>query len=186
MVERRAVANSAEAGTVLYTEAGASWWPVLWGPGFAGLGVTVEGLTRTRGPVHGSQWLLLAGAFAVLAAVWVYGRRRWYSVRLTSASLVVGRAVVPVSRIAAVPGVGTPRGAKVLGGDWTVPRGTREVPLRLYGDSSCGASPHGERSCNEGGEDEAGENGRVVLAWARHPEALTQALRSLVDREIPA
>lgn len=147
-----------EAGPVVYFEPGAGWWPVLWGPGFAVLGVAVE--VFTRGPTHVFLWLLLAGVFALAAAVWVHGRRRLCSVRLTPSVLALGREHVPVSRIVAVTDVGAPMGARVLGGGWTSPKGTGEVPLRVA--------------------DEDLESGRVVLAWARDPEALTRALSSLV------
>ncbi|QUH05285.1 hypothetical protein HUO13_34940 [Saccharopolyspora erythraea] len=141
---------------VLYAERGASWWPVLWGPVFALVGIAVELLTP--GPRHLVAWLLLAGALAAAATVWVYGRRKVCSVRLTPTTLAVGREVLEVERIAAATDVGAPVGARVLGGGWTAPKGTGEVPLRLTGD-------------------------RVVLAWARDPEALVTALRRLLREE---
>jgi hypothetical protein len=138
---------------VLYSEHGSSWWPVLWGPTFALLGLAVEALTP--GPVNTAMWLLVAGLLAVAAAIWVYGRRRLVSVRLTPTALVQGREELAVSRIAAVTDVGAPVGARVLGGSWTVPKGTGEVPVRIAADE-------------------------VVLAWAKDPEALTRALARLV------
>ncbi|GAA0527450.1 hypothetical protein A8924_7300 [Saccharopolyspora erythraea NRRL 2338] len=141
---------------VLYAERGASWWPVLWGPAFALVGVAVELLTP--GPRHLVAWLLLAGALAAAATVWVYGRRKVCSVRLTPTNLAVGREVLEVERIAAATDVGAPVGARVLGGGWTAPKGTGEVPLRLTDD-------------------------RVVLAWARDPESLVTALRRLLREE---
>ncbi|GAA0505214.1 hypothetical protein GCM10011581_32860 [Saccharopolyspora subtropica] len=143
------------SGPVLYAERGSSWWPVLWGPAFALLGLGVEALTP--GPVNTATWLLLAGALAAAAAVWVYGRRRLVSVRLTPTELVQGREVLEVRRISAVRDVGAPVGARVLGGSWTVPKGTGEVPLRLDADE-------------------------VVLAWAKNPEALARELTRLVER----
>ncbi|MGP4015199.1 hypothetical protein [Saccharopolyspora sp. 5N708] len=140
---------------VLYSERGSSWWPVLWGPVFALLGLGVEALTP--GPVNTVMWLLIGGALAVVAATWVYGRRRLVSVRLTPTELVQGREELAVSRITAVTEVGAPVGARVLGGSWTVPKGTGEVPLRVEADE-------------------------VVLAWAKDPEALTRALTRLVER----
>ncbi|MFI0469880.1 hypothetical protein ACH347_37925 [Saccharopolyspora sp. 5N102] len=138
---------------VLYSERGSSWWPVLWGPAFALLGLGVEALTP--GPVNAPLWGLAGGGLAVAAAIWVYGRRRLVSVRLTPAQLVLGREELEVGRIAAVTDVGAPVGARVLGGSWTVPKGTGEVPLRLQPDE-------------------------VVLAWAKNPEALSSALARLV------
>ncbi|QIZ34911.1 hypothetical protein [Saccharopolyspora sp. ASAGF58] len=139
---------------VLYSERGSSWWPVLWGPVFALLGFGVEALAP--GSVNAAAWLLVGGVLAAAAATWVYGRRRLVSVRLTPAALVQGREELAVSRIAAVTEVGTPVGARVLGGSWTIPKGTGEVPLRLEPDE-------------------------VVLAWAKDPEALSAALARLVE-----
>ena len=62
-----------------------------------------------------------------------------------------------MSRIAAVTDVGAPAGARVLGGGWTAPKGTGEVPLRLSDQS-------------------------VVLAWALDPVALAEELRELVEK----
>lgn len=147
--------SDSESGPLLYVERGASWWPVLWGPGFALFGFTVEFVTP--GPKHAFMWLLLAGVLAASSAVWVYGRRRLCSVRLTPSTLAVGREELAVSRIEAVTDVGAPAGAHVLGGGWTAPKGTVEVPLRLDDDG-------------------------VVLAWALDPEALTEVLRPLVEK----
>ncbi|KAA5833327.1 hypothetical protein ABT337_19930 [Saccharopolyspora hirsuta] len=140
---------------VLYSERGSSWWPVLWGPAFALLGFGVEALTP--GPLSPWMWTLTGGLLAVAAAVWVQGRRRLVSVRLTPDRLVLGREEIEVSRIAAVTDVGAPVGARVLGGSWTVPKGTGEVPLRIDDD-------------------------KVVLAWAKNPEALSAALAKLVEK----
>lgn len=139
----------------LYAEPGSTWWPVLWGPLFALVGVLVE--VVSPGSVHPVAWVLVALALAAAAAVWVYGRRRVCSVRLTPASLSLGREELEISRIAEVTDVGAPVGARVLGGTWTVPKGTGEVPLRLTDD-------------------------RVVLAWAKDPAALTAALARLVEK----
>lgn len=136
-----------------YAERGSSWWPLAWGPGFALAGILVESMTP--GAKHPWLWGLLAVALIVASVVWIHGRRRVYSVSLDSASLVTGRETLEVSRIAAVADVGSPAGARILGGGWTVPKGTTEVPLRL-------------------------DDGSVVLAWARNPQALTTALRALL------
>ena len=136
----------------LYAEPGSTWWPVLWGPVFAGLGAVVEALS---GPVHGLAWLLAGLGLAVLALVWVSARRRICSVRLSRTGLYQGRERLAVDKIAEVDEVGTPVGARVLGGGWTVPRKFGELPLKLRDDS-------------------------VVIAWAKDPEALRTALRSLV------
>lgn len=148
--------TDADTGPVVYAESGATWWPVVWGPAFALIGVVVE--WWTPGPTHLLMWLLLAGVLAAASAVWVYGRRRLCSVRVTPSVLMLGHEELPVSRIVAVTDVGAPVGARTLGGGWTAPHGTSEVPLRLDDD-------------------------RVVLAWAHDPEAFTEALQSLVEEQ---
>lgn len=140
---------------VLHAETGSTWWPLLWGPAFAAVGLGVEVFTGSQPHVGG--WLVAALGLGVAAAVWVYARRRAYAVRLTPLALHQGREVLPVSNIAAVDEVGTPVGARLLGGGWIPPRGTTSFPLRL-------------------------DDGRVVLAWARDPDRLCDALRTLLDR----
>lgn len=140
---------------VLFSERGSSWWPVLWGPAFAVLGILAEQVTL--GPEHVAMWILVGLALAIAAAVWVYGRRRLLAVSLTTSELVLGRETVEVKRIAQVSDVGAPVGARVLGGSWTVPKGTGEIPLRLDDDT-------------------------VVLAWAKDSETLSAELVKLVDK----
>lgn len=151
--------SEAESGPVLYEEIGATWWPVLWGPLFAAAALGVECLTP--GGAHVAFWALVGGCLAVATSVWVYGRRKVCSVRLTPSELHTGRETLPVSRMAAVTEVGAPVGARVLGGGWSVPRGTGEVPLRLTGDRT--------------------DDSPVVLAWSRDPESLAAVLRRLVE-----
>ncbi|HEX3783875.1 MAG TPA: hypothetical protein VHX38_29785 [Pseudonocardiaceae bacterium] len=139
-------------GPVRYAEIGSTWWPVAWGPIFALAGAGLEALT---GPVHVLGWLVVGLALAIGAIVWVQARRRVCSVRLTADTLYQGREGLPVDRIAEIEDVGSPLGARVLGGGWTVPKRFAELPLRLRDDS-------------------------VVLAWARNPDALRAALRPLV------
>ncbi|MDI2031209.1 DUF3093 family protein [Saccharopolyspora sp. TS4A08] len=140
---------------VLYSERGSSWWPVLWGPVFAGLGLVAEQVTL--GPEHVAMWIFVGLGLAVAAAIWVYGRRRLLSVTLTPSELVLGRETVEVKRIASVSDVGAPVGARVLGGSWTTPKGTGEIPLRLDDDT-------------------------VVLAWAKDSEKLSAELTRLVEK----
>ena len=136
----------------LYAEPGSTWWPVLWGPLFAAAGALVEALS---GPVHGIAWLLVGLTLGVATVIWVQARRRICSVRLSRNALYQGRERLEVDRIVAVDDVGTPVGARILGGGWTVPKKFGELPLRLRDDS-------------------------VVVAWAKDPEALRAALRPLV------
>lgn len=140
---------------VLYSERGSSWWPVLWGPAFALLGLLAEQLTL--GPQHVAMWILVGLVLAVCATIWVYGRRRLLAVRLTTSELVLGRETLAVENIAEVSDVGAPVGARVLGGSWTVPKGTGEIPLRLTDDT-------------------------VVLAWAKDHEELSAELAKLVEK----
>ncbi|MFC4853089.1 hypothetical protein [Actinophytocola glycyrrhizae] len=142
-------------GPVLYAEPGSTRWPLLWGPAFAGTGAGVEALS---GPVHTVAWLIVGITLFGVFALWVNVRRKVYRVELTPATLRQGREELPVADIARVTDVGAAPGAKVLGGGWTVPRKTYEVPLRLGDDST-------------------------VLAWARDDEALKAAIARLVEEE---
>ncbi len=142
-------------GPVLYAEPGSSRWPLLWGPAFAAAGAGLEALT---GPVHTVQWLIVGVALFGVFALWVNVRRKVYRVELTPQTLQQGRETLPVKDIAQVTDVGAAPGAKVLGGGWTVPRKTVEVPVRL-------------------------DDGSTVLAWARDDEALKAALARLVEEE---
>ncbi|SDN16196.1 hypothetical protein [Allokutzneria albata] len=144
-----------EPAPVLYAERGASWWPVLWGPAFCLVGYVVE-LVRPGGMGLGT-WVIVALAFTVAAAVWVRARRAIGAVSLTPFVLRQGREDLPVERIAAVTDVGAQVGAKVLGGGWSVPKGTTALPIRL-------------------------DDGAVVLAWARDAQALRDALIRLLER----
>lgn len=137
---------------VLFAEHGSSWWPLLWGPAFALAGLVLE---VTTGAVHWLQWFVVAVVLFGGAAVWVSARRKVYLVRLTPETLTQGRETLPVADLAAVDDVGAPTGVRILGGGWSVPRKTEAVPVRLTDDS-------------------------VVLAWARDPEGLRDALRRLV------
>jgi Protein of unknown function (DUF3093) len=137
--------------TIRYAEPGSSFWPVLWAPGFALLGLGVEALS---GSVHVLGWALAAVVLAGVWALWVVARRRLRSVSLTDEALRLGEEELPVGDIEAVE-EDEPEAAKVLGGGWTVPKGTGAVPLRL-------------------------RDGRIVLAWARRPDELRAALRALL------
>jgi hypothetical protein len=138
---------------VLFAEHGSSWWPLAWGPAFAVVGVVLE---VTTGAVHWLQWFAVAVVLFGGAVVWVSARRKVYLVRLTTGSLTQGREKVGVGTIAAVTDVGTPVGARILGGGWSTPRRTTAIPLRLADDT-------------------------VALAWARDDDGLRDALRRLVE-----
>jgi hypothetical protein len=139
-------------GPVLYAEPGSTRWPLLWGPAFAGIGAGVEALS---GPVHTVAWLIVGIGLFGIFALWTNVRRKVYRVELTPAELRQGRETLPVKDIQQVIDVGAAPGAKILGGGWSVPRKTYEVPLRL-------------------------DDGSTVLAWARDDDALRAALARLV------
>lgn len=140
---------------VLYAEHGSSRWPLLWGPLFAAAGAGVEALS---GPVHTVAWLIVGLALFAIFVVWVNARRAVYAVELTPSALKQGRETLPTARIAKVTDVGAATGATILGGGWSTPRKTTDIPLRL-------------------------DDGSVVIAWARDDEALISALTGLVDPE---
>ncbi|MGM1062564.1 hypothetical protein [Saccharothrix sp. Mg75] len=136
----------------VYAEPGASWWPLLWGPVFALLGLGVEALTDAFRPV---LWSLVAVALFLPTLLWVQGRRRLYAVRLTPVALHAGREELQLRDVAEVEGVEPRSGAPILGGGWTLPRGTEAVPLKLV-------------------------DGRVVTAWARDADALRAEVAALL------
>ncbi|MQA08294.1 MAG: hypothetical protein GEU98_07020 [Pseudonocardiaceae bacterium] len=140
-------------GPVLYAERGASWWPLLWAPAFVLIGL---GLDIATGPVHLAGWLLSGLGLLVVSVVWIHARRRFLAVLLTRTTLRQGRETLEVRRIAEVSEVGTPVGARVLGGALAVPRKYHGVPLKL-------------------------DDGSVVLGWARDGESLQAALREIVE-----
>jgi hypothetical protein len=137
---------------IRYHESGASWMALLYGPGFAVLGAIAEPLTGA--PVHGVAWVLVGLGLAAITAPWVYARRRFFTVRVTSSALWQGREELPLARIAEVTDVGAPAGARVLGGGWSAPRKYDELPVRL-------------------------DDGSVVLAWAKDGAALRDAIQDV-------
>ncbi|WP_410638238.1 hypothetical protein [Amycolatopsis sp. lyj-346] len=137
----------------LYAESGVSWAAIGWGPAFALVGALAE--LATGGPVHGVGWLLVGLALGVITMPWVYARRRFLSLEVTTEQLRQGREKVPAAQIADVTDVGPPVGARVLGGGWSVPRKYDSLPVELA-------------------------DGTVVLAWAKDVEALQDALERLV------
>ncbi|MEQ0563192.1 hypothetical protein ABJI51_29295 [Amycolatopsis sp. NEAU-NG30] len=137
----------------LYAEPGVSWGAILWGPAFALLGALAE--LVTGGPVHVVGWLMVGFGLCVITVPWVYARRRFLSLEVTTKQLRQGREKVPAEQVASVTDVGAPVGARVLGGGWAVPRKYDSLPVQLT-------------------------DGTVVLAWAKDVEALRDALDRLV------
>ncbi|MFJ7210589.1 hypothetical protein [Amycolatopsis sp. NPDC098790] len=137
----------------LYAESGVSWAAIAWGPVFALLGGLAE--LVTGGPVHVVGWLMVGFGLCVITVPWVYARRRFLSLEVTTKQLRQGREKVAADQLASVTDVGVPVGARVLGGGWTVPRKYDSLPVELA-------------------------DGTVVLAWAKDVEALQDALDRLV------
>ena len=137
----------------LYAESGVSWAAIVWGPVFAVVGALAE--LATGGPVHVVGWLMVGFGLGVITVPWVYARRRFLSLEVTTKELRQGREKVPAAQLAEVVDVGTPVGARVLGGGWSVPRKYDSLPVKLA-------------------------DGTVVLAWAKDVEALRDALDRLV------
>ncbi|NIH82867.1 DUF3093 family protein [Amycolatopsis viridis] len=133
-----------------YSERGASWAALAYGPGFALLGFLAELATGTP---HTVAWIIVGLGLAVITAPWIHARRRFLGVRVTDDALWQGRERLPLADIAEVDDVGAPAGARVLGGGWTTPNKFGTLPVRLT-------------------------DGTVVLAWAKDVEALRTALRA--------
>ncbi len=138
----------------LYHEPGVSWVALVWAPLFALIGLLAELITG--GPVHVVGWLVVAFGLCALTLPWVYARRRFLSLEVTTGEYRQGREKLAAEQIAEVDDVGTPVGTRVLGGGWSVPRKYDELPVKLA-------------------------DGTVVLAWARDVEALKAALARLIQ-----
>lgn len=139
---------------VYYAEPGSGAAPLLWGPGFAVVGFLLD-LYATARP-HTVPWLIIGIVLFLCAAVWVYGRRRFMSVRVTPSCLSQGSETLDLERVVEVCAEGAPVGTRVLGGGFTAPRKYGEVTLRL-------------------------DDGSRVLAWARDAEQLRTALRRAIE-----
>jgi len=149
------------ADDVRYEETAASWWWLLFGPGFAAAGILVEAVTQ--GPVLYPVWLVAGVALTGFTAMWVYARKRYVVVLLTRSTLREGQETLPVERIAGLAdaddkpgGMQVVHASRVLGGGMAAPRKYDELLLRL-------------------------DDGTVVLAWARDGAALREALRELLS-----
>jgi len=149
------------ADDVRYEETAASWWWLLFGPGFAAAGILVE--VVTQGPVLYPVWLVAGVALTGFTAMWVYARKRYVVVLLTRSTLREGQETLPVERIAGLAdaddkpgGMQVVHASRVLGGGMAAPRKYDELLLRL-------------------------DDGTVVLAWARDGAALREALRELLS-----
>ena len=139
---------------VYYEEQGSGAAPLLWGPGFAVVGFLLD-LYATSRP-HTIAWLLVGIVLFLCAAVWVYGRRRFMSVRVTATRLSQGGETLALDRVVEVCDEDAAVGTRVLGGGFTTPRKYGEVTLRL-------------------------DDGSRVLAWARDAQQLRTALRRVTE-----
>lgn len=163
MTSERLPVESEDARSVLYEEAGATPWGLLWAPGLALAGI---GFDLVLGiPPHFLGWGIAGGLLLFFLGLWVYARRRFLRVRVTVTHVQQGEEWLPVSRIASIEAdsrsddgqrssIG-PVDTRVLGGSWTVPRKYEELLLRL-------------------------DDGTLVLAWAKDVEAMGSALRSVL------
>jgi len=138
---------------VRYHESGSTWWPLLWGPGFCGVGFTLETVT---GASHGLAWIVVGVVLLGLTALWVSARRTDRAVTLTDTTLRMGTGMISVARIARVEGVPEPVGARAIGGGFTIPAKTHPVPMELV-------------------------DGSVVLGWARFSDDLVEVLAPMVE-----
>ncbi|MDV6012636.1 hypothetical protein F8178_09140 [Haloechinothrix sp. LS1_15] len=150
---------------MLYEEIGATWWPLVWAPGLALAGIGFDLMLGLRPHLLG--WSLAGAILLAFTALWVYARRRFLRVRLTTTELWQAGERLPLERIRRVesdthsderdrPSI-APAGTRVLGGGMTAPRKYEEVMLRL-------------------------DDGSLVLAWARDAEALGRALAEALTR----
>lgn len=135
-----------------YREQAVSWLALIWGPVFALVGYLSEFIGG--GQRHGLTWIGVGLGLALITLPWAYARRRYLTVRVTRQALWQGREALPLSQIKEIDDVGTPVGARVLGGGWTVPRKYDELPIRL-------------------------DDGTVVLAWAKDVDSLRDALNEV-------
>lgn len=149
-------AGSQSRGTVRYAEPGASWWLLAIGPALGILGALTE--LPGDGQVHVLAWLISAGLIAGFTALIVSARRRYVSLEVDGQRARFGQEWLDLTQVAELePELAEDEElARVLGGGYAVPRGTKEVPLRL-----ADATP--------------------VRGWARRPDRLRAALHEVAD-----
>lgn len=142
------------ADEVLYAEPGSGPAPLLWGPGFAVVGFLLDLYAAAR--PHTVAWIVIGVVLFLCCALWVYGRRRFMSVRVTGSRLSQGSETLAVDRIAGFCDDEAPMGTRVLGGGYTVPRKCGHVTLLL-------------------------DDGSRAVAWARDAQRLRAALDRVVE-----
>lgn len=136
---------------VRYEERGASWWSLAIPPVLCAAGALVELVQGER--VHVLGWSLAVALLLPFIVLNVRARRRYVSVAVTASTVRFGPESVPLTDIADVGDEYPPLGARVLGGGVSEPRRTTQVALRLV-------------------------DGTTVAGFARHPDALRDALRA--------
>ena len=145
-----------------YVEPGGSWRPLWIVAGvcvaFVALDVVLPGAD-----IAPLVWVLFLVAVLGTVALGCLSARRVWTVRVEGrgpdGALTVGRERVRLSDVDAVHlravDSGVDAGAPVLGGGWSLPRGTEPVPIRLT-------------------------DGSVVMGWARDADALRTELAKLL------
>jgi hypothetical protein len=146
---------------VLFSEAGAPWWPVLIGP-VVGLG----GLLLDRLAPGGTTpvaWLVIGLVLFLPIALVVRARRRLLAVRVTREALVQGDESVPTSRIVgARPTDGSGRyGIRPFGDHPVAPRHLGVVVVTL-------------------------DDGTRRAAWAHDADGLHDALSRVLAERAPS
>ncbi|MFC9896705.1 hypothetical protein ACFVMC_23730 [Nocardia sp. NPDC127579] len=148
---------------VLFSEPGARWRAVAYGPAFCLAILLLEILTDS--PVHWFALIFCAVLIAAFVALQVFAARRHVSLALTETELRSGTEVVPLREIAEIlPPRAEPKfeedweSARALGELSGVPRRRTGIGLRL-------------------------RNGTVVQAWAKDHRGLRAALTAALPAE---
>jgi hypothetical protein len=150
------VDTTAEAGEVLFSEPGARWRAVAYGPLICVLLLVVETIAGVT--LHWFALLFCAALISVFAVVQVYAARTHVGVELTEGFLRNGAETTPVRSIAAVLPVDSDEpweGGRALGELSGVPRWRTAIGLRRT-------------------------DGELVRTWAKDHRALRSALNRAV------
>lgn len=146
---------------VLFTEAGAPWWPLLIGPVVAAGGLLLDRLAP--GGATPWAWVVIGLVLLLPIALIVRTRRRLLAVRLTRDALVQGDETIPTAGIlGARPPDGSGHfGPRPFGGHPAVPRHLGVVVVTL-------------------------DDGTRRAAWARDPDGLHAALSRVLAGRAPS
>lgn len=121
---------------VRYAEPGASWWLLLMGPVLGLLGALTQ--LSGDGRMQIAVWLVAALVITGFTAPIVAARRRHTAVEVTGGRARFGQEWIDLSEVAQAGQAPSEDAelARVLGGGYVVPRGTREVRLLLVDGTS--------------------------------------------------